>query len=200
MTKKVFLYDTLGTAFFICDFEGLDEDGKPRLTIMTPGYPVQNFLEYTKSYRENELDYYLLCVEGQPADSKYVVEMLGQVFINSNHPYDSLSARLEEMRKYGICYDQEQQKLTIRILEYDDKESKSVKYRMTLFVGDLNLYVGEGEGMYDSLSEIVSKLSGFFFFIENQTHIPLKKHLQASESVKKQVKRISPNLFDKYKE
>ena len=198
--KKVFLYDTLGTAFFICDFEGLDEDGKPRLTIMTPGYPVQNFHEYTKSYRENELDYYLLCVEGQPADSKYVVEMLGQVFINSNHPYDSLSARLEEMRKYGICYDQEQQKLTIRILEYDDKESKSVKYRMTLFVGELNLYVGEGEGMHDSLSEIVSKLSGFFFFIENQTHIPLKKHLQASESVKKQVKRISPNLFDKYKE
>lgn len=198
MTKKIFIYDTFGVGFFICDFEGLDEDGKPRLTIMTPGCPVQNFHEYTKTYCENELDYYLLCMEGQPADSKYVVEMLGQIFINSNHPYDSLSARLEEMRKYGINYDHELLKLTIRILECEDEETKSVKYRMLMYVGELEHYVGEREDMYDSLSEIVSKLSGFFFFIENQTHIPLRKNLLASDGIKKQVKRIAPNLFDNY--
>ena len=177
MAKKIFIYDTFGVGFFICDFEGLDEDGKPRLTIMTPGCPVQNFREYTKTYAEEELDYHLLCVEGQPADSKYVIEMLGQIFINSGHPYDSLSVRLEEMRKYGISYDQELQKLTIRILEYEDEETKSVKYRMLMYVGELEHYVGEREDMYDSLKDICSKLTGFFFFIENQTHIPLKKHL-----------------------
>ena len=200
MAKKIFIYDTFGVGFFICDFEGLDEDGKPRLTIMTPGCPVQNFREYTKTYAEDELDYHLLCVEGQPADSKYVIEMLGQIFINSGHPYDSLSVRLEEMRKYGISYDQELQKLTIRILEYEDEETKSVKYRMSMYVGELEHYVGEREDMYDSLKDICSKLTGFFFFIENQTHIPLKKHLVTTVGVEKQVKRISPNLFDKYKE
>ena len=198
--KKVYLYDTFGSALFCCEFDGLDEDGNPRLTIMTPGCPVQNFHEYTKTYCENELDYYLLCMEGQPADSKYVVEMLGQIFINSNHPYDSLSARLEEMRKYGISYDHELLKLTIRILECEDEEAKSVKYRMSMYVGELEHYVGEREDMYDSLKDICSKLTGFFFFIENQTHIPLKKHLVTTVGVEKQVKRISPNLFDKFEE
>ena len=198
--KIIFIYDTFGTALFCCGFEGLDEDGKPRLTIMTPGCPVQNFHEYTETFRENPHDYYFLCEEGKSADSKFVVEMMGQILINSNHPYERLSARLDEMRKYGISYDQEQQKLMIRILEVNDIESKSVKYRMTMFIGELDLYVGEGEGMYDSLREIVSKLSGFFLFIENQTHIPLRKHLLTTESIEKQVKRIAPNLFDRFGE
>ena len=66
--KKIFMYDTFGTALFCCGFEGLDEDGKPRLTILTPGCPVQNFHEYTETFREDPQAYYFLCEEGKSAD------------------------------------------------------------------------------------------------------------------------------------
>lgn len=194
--KKVYLFDSFGYDFYACEFDGLDADGKPRLTIMTPGCPVENFRDRLEVTEESEYDYYLLCEEGKLADSKLIVEMLGQIFLNNFRPYERLSARLEEMRKWGIDYDRNLQKLTVRILEYDDEESNSVKYRLMMFIGEQYHYVGEGEDMFDSLKEICSKLSGFFYFIESQTNIPLKKHLEVSESLKKQMMRISSNVFD----
>ena len=199
MAKKVFLYDSLGSSFFICEFDGLDANGKPRLTIMTPGRSVENFYDDLEINGEYEFNYYLLCEEGKQADSKLIVEMLGQVFLNSIRPYERLSARLEEMRKWGIDYDHDLQKLTVRILEYDDEETNSVKYRLMMFIGEQYHYVGEGEEMYDNLKEICSRLSGFFYFIESQTNIPLKKHLEVSESIKKQMERIASNVFDRIK-
>ncbi len=196
MAKKVYLFDSFGYDFYACEFDGLDADGKPRLTIMTPGCPVENFQDRLEVTEESEYDYYLLCEEGKLADSKLIVEMLGQIFLNNFRPYERLSARLEEMRKWGIDYDRNLQKLTVRILEYDDEESNSVKYRLMMFIGEQYHYVGEGEDMFDSLKEICSKLSGFFYFIESQTNIPLKKHLEVSESLKKQMMRISSNVFD----
>ena len=197
MTKKVYLYDSYGYDFYACEYEGLDADGKPRLTIMTPGRPVENFRDHLEANGEDVLDYYLLCEEGKPADSNLIVEMLGQVFLNSFRPYERLSARLEEMRKWDIDYDCELQELTVRILEYDDEETKSVKYRVIMYIGEQYHYIGEGEDMFDSLKEICSKLSGFFYFIESQTHIPLKKNLEVSENLKKQVVRIVSNVFDR---
>ena len=196
MAKKVYLFDSFGYDFYACEFDGLDADGKPRLTIMTPGCPVENFRDRLEVTEESEYDYYLLCEEGKLADSKLIVEMLGQIFLNNFRPYERLSARLEEMRKWGIEYDRNLQKLTVKILEYDDEESNSVKYRLMMFIGEQYHYVGEGEDMFDSLKEICSKLSGFFYFIESQTNIPLKKHLEVSESLKKQMMRISSNVFD----
>lgn len=196
MAKKVYLFDSFGYDFYACEFDGLDADGKPRLTIMTPGCPVENFRDRLEVTEESEYDYYLLCEEGKLADSKLIVEMLGQIFLNNFRPYERLSARLEEMRKWGIDYDRNLQKLTVRILEYDDEESNSVKYRLMMFIGEQYHYVGEDEDMFDSLKEICSKLSGFFYFIESQTNIPLKKHLEVSESLKKQMMRISSNVFD----
>lgn len=197
--KKVFLYNLLGSAFFICEFDGLDANGKPRLTIMTPGCSVENFYDDLEKNGEYDFNYYLLCEEGKQADSKLIVEMLGQVFLNSIRPYDRLSARLEEMRKWGIDYDHDLQKLTVRILEYDDEETNSVKYRLIMYIGEQYRYIGEGDDMYDNLKDICSKLSGFFYFIESETHIPLKKYLEVSESLKMKMERIASNVFDRIK-
>lgn len=197
--KKVFLYDSKGSVFFICEFDGLDANGKPRLTIMTPGCSVENFYDDLEKNGEYDFDYYLLCEEGKQADSKLIVEMLGQVFLNSIRPYDRLSARLEEMRKWGIDYDHDLQKLTVRILEYDDEETNSVKYRLVMYIGEQYRYIGEGDDMYDNLKDICSKLSGFFYFIESETHIPLKKYLEVSESLKMKMERIASNVFDRIK-
>jgi len=197
MAKKVFIFDSFESVLFICEFEGLDADGKPRLTIMTPGYPVENFLEHLDCNDDDEYDYYLLCEEGKSADSKIIIEMLGQVFLNSIRPYERLSARLEELRKWGIDYDHELQKLTVRILEYNDEETKSSRYRLLMYIGEHNHYIGGGEDMFDNLKDICSKMSSFFYFIENQTHIPLKKYLEVNESLKKQMERIASNVFDR---
>ena len=50
MAKKVYLVDSTGYEFFICEFEGMGLDNRPRLTIMMPGRTVENFLTH--------LDYY----------------------------------------------------------------------------------------------------------------------------------------------
>ena len=71
-----------------------------------------------------------------------------------------------------------------------------VKYRLLMYIGEQYHYIGEGEDMFDNLKDICSKLSGFFYFIESQTHIPLEKHLEVSESLKKQMERITSNVFD----
>ncbi len=194
MAKKIYLFDSFGGEFYSCLFEGLDEDGKPRLTNLTPGQPVENFLNLLGVNGENILDYHLLCEEGQPADTKMVVAMLGQICLYGIFAYERMSNRLNELRKYGIIYNQDLQKLRVRIHEFDDKESDSVKYRVLMYVGDY--YIGDGNVLFNSLSEIVSKLAGFIFFIEGQTHIPLMKCLETNEEIKKQIKRISPNLFD----
>ena len=65
MAKKVFLYDSYGYDFYACEFDGLDAEGKPRLTIMTPGCPVENFLE-SSDIMNDPRGYYLLCEEAHP--------------------------------------------------------------------------------------------------------------------------------------
>ena len=193
MAKKIYLYDSYGYEFYACEFEGLDANGKPRLPIMQPGCPVENFLEHLDFTGDIPVDYLLLCEEGKPADSKLVFEMMGQIFLNGVKAFDRMAERLEEMRKQGIGYAYELQKVKVRINEYDNEESQGKSYSLIMYVGDR--FVGEEYDIKD-VKDIITKLCGFFFFIENQVHIPVKKFLEVSESLKKQVMRHSTNLFD----
>lgn len=193
MTKKVFLYDSYGYDFYTCEFEGLDANGKPRLTIMTPGCPVENFLEHLDDLDEAPCDYFLLCEEGKPADPKLVFEMMWQIFQNVCSPFERMSERLEEMRKCDISYERELQRVKVRLFEYDDEETKSKSYRLIMYAGDR--FVGDNY-FFKDVKDIVVKLSEFFFFIENHIHLPVKKYLEVNESLKKQVMRHSTNLFD----
>ena len=193
MTKKVFLYDSYGYDFYTCEFEGLEANGKPRLTIMTPGCPVENFLEHLDYISEAPCDYFLLCEEGKPADPKLVFEMMWQIFQNACSPFERMSERLEEMRKCDIGYERELQRVKVRLFEYDDEETKSKSYRLIMYAG--NRIVGD-DCFFKDVKDIIVKLGEFFFYIENHVHIPIKKYLEVSESLKKQVMRHSTNLFD----
>ena len=193
MTKKVFLYDSYGYDFYTCEFEGLDANGKPRLTIMTPGCPVENFLEHLDYLSEAPCDYFLLCEEGKPADPKLVFEMMWLIFQNAYSPFERMSERLEEMRKCDISYEHELQRVKVRMFEYDDEETKSKSYRLIMYAGDR--FVGD-DYFFKDVKDIIVKLGEFFFYIENHVHIPIKKYLEVSESLKKQVMRHSTNLFD----
>ena len=194
MAKKIFLYDSHGYDFYACEFEGLDTDGKPRLTIVMPGRPVENFLEHLDINGEDPGDYLLLCEEGKPADSKLVVEMLGQILLNGLHPHERMSERFEELRKNGITYDREQQLIKFRIYDYDIEESKNKKFRLMMYVGD-NRYVSESDD-FDSINDIMITLSGFYFYVEQQFQIPIKKRLEVKSHLKKQVTRQYADLFD----
>ena len=194
MAKKIYLYDSHGYDFYACEFGGLDTDGKPRLTIVTPGRPVENLLDHLDIGGEDPGDYLLLCEEGKPADSKLVVEMLGQILLNGLHPYERMSERFEELRKNGITYDREQQLIKFRIYDYDIEESKNKKFRLIMYVGD-NRYVSENDD-FDSINDIMITLSGFYFYVEQQFQIPIKKRLEVKYHLKKQVTRQYADLFD----
>lgn len=194
MTKKIYLYDFYGQSFYACESEGLDANGIPRLTIMTPGRPVVNLLEHLDINGEDSGNYLLLCEEGKPADSKLVIEMLGQILLNNLNPYEKMSDRLDEMRKYGIIYDREQQLVKFSIYEYDNEGSKSKKFRLIMYVGD-NRYVSESDD-FDSINDIIITLSGFFFYVEQQFQIPIKKRLEVQNHLKKQVTSKYADLFD----
>ena len=193
MAKKIYLYDSFGNEFYACEFEGLDANGKPRLTVMTPGYPVENFLDYLDLMEESPIDFNLLCEEGKTAASKQIVEMMAQIYVKANCPFERMAERLEDMRKWGIGYGRNQQRVTVRIYKYEDNEKQSSSYRFNLKVG--NTFV-ENFKNFDDVKDIVMKLTGFFFYIENQVHIPVRKCLEVSESLKKQVMRHSSNLFE----
>ena len=194
MIKKIYLYDSHGYDFYTCSFEGFTPEGKPRLVIMSPGRPVENFFEHLNIKGEAPGDYLLLCEEGKPADSKLVIEMLGQILLNNLNPYEKMSDRLDEMRKYGIIYDREQQLVKFSIYEYDNEGSKSKKFRLIMYVGD-NRYVSESDD-FDSINDIIITLSGFFFYVEQQFQIPIKKRLEVQSHLKKQVTRQYADLFD----
>lgn len=194
MAKKIYLYDSHGYDFYACEFEGLDANGNPRLTIVTPGRPVENLLDHLDIGGEDPGDYLLLCEEGKPADSKLVVEMLGQILLNVPHPYERMSERFEELRKNGITYDREQQLVKFRIYDYDIEESKSKKYRLVMYVGD-NRYVSENDD-FDSIKDIMITLSGFYFYVEQQFQIPIKKRLEVQNHLKKLVTSKYADLFD----
>lgn len=193
MAKKIFMYDSFGNEFYACVFEGLDANGKPRLTIMTPGCPVENFLDYLDLMEESPIDFNLLCEEGKTAASKQIVEMMAQIYVKANCPFERMTERLEDMRKWGIGYGRDQQRVTVRIYEYEDNEKQRTSYRFNLKVGDT--FVDNFKN-FDDVKDIVVKLTGFFFYIENQVHIPVRKCLEVSESLKKQVMRHSSNLFE----
>ena len=192
-SQQSFFQPYRGYDFYTCDFEGLDTNGKPRLTIMQPGCPVKNFLEHLDIIGEDPNDYQLLCEEGKQADSRLVFEMLWQMFQNVYRPFERMTERMEQMRKCGINYDRELQRVTVRVFEYDDEETQSKSYRLIIYAGDR--FVGD-DCKFKDIKDIIVKLSDFFFFIENHLHIPLKKHLETSESLKKQVMHHSTNLFD----
>lgn len=192
--KKVFLFDQIECDLYACYFEGMDDDGKPRLTMITPGYPVENLLKYFDKNNESVRDYYLLCEEGKPADSQEIIKMMGHMFLNIYPPFQCMSARLREMRMYGINYDHELQDLTVRIFEYEDAKSNRKKYNVLMYVGADDKYISEGY-FFDKIEDVFVNLRGFFHFVESEVHIPLKKHLVVSESLKKQAKRIA-DFFD----
>ena len=193
MAKKVFLYVSYGYDFYTCEFEGLDANGKPRLTIMTPGCPVENFLEHLDILHDDPNNYFFLCEEGKPADPKNVVEMLGQIYMNSARPLERMTERLEEMRKCGIRIDHELQRMRLKILENKNSEPQSKSYYLELSVD--YTYIGAIDEIKD-LGATIVKLGKFFDYIEHQVHIPLRKHLVTSESLKKLVIHNWPNMFD----
>ena len=194
MAKKIYLYDSHGYDFYACEFGGLDTDGKPRLTIVTPGMPIESFSEHLEINGEDPGDYLLLCEEGKPADSKLVVEMLGQILLSNLHPYERISERFEELRKNGITYDREQQLIKFSIYDYDNEESKRKKFRLIMYVGD-NRYVSENDD-FDSIKDIIITLSGFYFYVEQQFQIPIKKRLEVKYHLKNQVASKYPDMFD----
>ena len=199
MTKKIYLYDSFGYDFYACEYEGLDADGNPRLTIMTPGQSVKNFTEYLEDIGESIYDYYLLCEEGQQADSANVVEMLGDIFLYTGQQNKRIPARLDEMRKYGIDYSRELQKLTVKIVELALDNPLDGKFRLSLSVGDRDRYIGECQD-FNFLNEVLTKLCNFIYLIEDRAGIPLKKKLKTEAGLMKQIKKKMPDLFDVYEE
>lgn len=195
MAKKIYLVDSTGYDFFICEFEGLGSDNKPRLTIMMPGSPVENFLEHLDLYGEAPEDYYLLCEEDKQADAALVVEMMGQIILRDMNNFSRMAARMELMRKNGISYSREMQKLTIMVLEGKDHETGDVTYRANMYIGEELHFVSESDN-YESIGDIMLLMRNFFCFIEDQMHIPLRKRLEVPASLKNSCKRYCPSLFD----
>ena len=195
MAKKVYLVDSTGYDFFICEFEGLGSDNKPRLTIMMPGSPVENFLEHLDLYGEAPEDYYLLCEEGKQADAALVVEMMGQIILRGMNNFSRMAARMELMRKNGISYSREMQKVTIMVMEDKNDVTGDVTYRANMYIGEELHFVSESDN-YESIGDIILILRNFFCFVEDQMHIPLRKRLEVPASLKNSCKRYCPSLFD----
>ena len=195
MAKKVYLVDSTGYDFFICEFEGMGSDNRPRLTIMTPGRPVENFLTHLDYYGEDYKDYYLLGEEGKQIDATLVIEMMGQILIRGFDSFHKMALRMEEMRKNGISYDRELQKLQIVIHEVKTNGTEDVRYRVDMFVGENGRMMSDGVN-YESIGDIMLILRNFFCFIEGQMCIPLRKILHVEEHLKKQFKHYCPTVFD----
>ena len=191
MNKRIFLYDSFGFDFYACYYEGQDADGKARLTMMTPGKPVVDFQRYLTEFEEDASHYHLLCEEGKPADSKMIIEMLAHVFLNSTRPYEKMAERLNEMWKFGISYDREPQKLTVKLYVLDDDS-----YNIEMYIGDMKFI--DNCVNDKSLGDVIVDLSGFFYFMKTQVHIPVTSRLESCEALKKQVKRLAPHLFDEF--
>ena len=195
MAKKVYLVDSTGYEFFICEFEGMGTDNRPRLTIMMPGRTVENFLTHLDYYGEDYKDYYLLGEEGKQVDATLVVEMMGHILIRGFDSFHKMALRMEEMRKNGISYGRDLQKLQIVINEVKTNATGIVRYRVDMFVGEDGGVLSDTT-KYDDIHDIISNLRGFFYFIEEQMCIPLRKKLSVEENLKKQFKRYCPNVFD----
>ena len=193
--KKVFIYDLIGCDLYACNYVGMAYDGKPLLTIMTPGYSVENLFEYLEKNDEEMGDCILLCEEGKPADSELIVKMFGHMFLNVHPPFEKMSARLREIRMYGIDYERELQKLTVTIFEMDDVKLNKKKYRLFMLVGEHRNHIYEVD-LPDKIGDIFSQLRGFFYYMENEVHIPLKKHLEMRGSLDKQLKHKASDIFD----
>ena len=195
MAKKIYLVDSEGFGFFICEYDGLGSDNKPRLTIMMPGSPVENFLEHLDLYGEDPENYYLLCEEGKQADATLVVEMMGQIILRDMNNFSRMAARMELMRKNGISYSREMQKVTIMVMEDKNDVTGDVTYRANMYIGEELHFVSESDN-YESIGDIILILRNFFCFVEDQMHIPLRKRLEVPASLKNSCKRYCPNVFD----
>ena len=195
MAKKVYLVDSTGYEFFICEFEGMGLDNRPRLTIMMPGRTVENFLTHLDYYGEDYKDYYLLGEEGKQIDATLVIEMMGQILIRGFDSFHKMALRMEEMRKNGISYNRELQELSIVIVEVKDPKTGGARYRVDMFVGENGRMMSDGVN-YESIGDIMLILRNFFCFIEGQMCIPLRKILHVEEHLKKQFKHYCPTVFD----
>lgn len=194
MAKKIYLVDSSGVDFLTCEFDGMGSDNNPQLTIMTPGEPVVNFFTYLDAHGFEPKDYRLLCEEGKQADTTIVVEMMGRICMRFTDPYDLMEARMEEMRKNGISYDRDLQKLDIRIMETEDEDSGAPRYRVVISIGEKehNVY----NKNYKDVADIISKLKEFFYFIEEEMQIPLRKRLYVKAPLDKQLQHLCNSMFD----
>ena len=44
--KKLYLFDDFGVALILCEFAGLDQEGKPQFVVKTPGKPLMSLEDY----------------------------------------------------------------------------------------------------------------------------------------------------------
>ena len=141
-------------------------------------------------------NYVFLYKEGETIDTVYSsITIEGPVEFEGRQCYKVVPTSIEEPQ---VFFYEEGSKVYIYYMDYGDFEHGYPFVWKEAF--DFDLKVGdrfvENFKKFDDVKDIVMKLTGFFFYIENNVNIPVKKCLEVSESLKKQVMRQSTNLFE----
>ena len=195
--KKVFLYDEFGLDLLLCEFTGLNQKGKPQFVVKTPGKPLMSLEDYQSKILINNNPLDLLCEEGEKVDSMTMLMMMGVfVFDVSEGTNPSMGERIDEMKRLGINWSHEMQKLTISVIEPNRKLAGKGDYIMDIGIGDYREHDVAYSDRVTDLNDMFWKLRMFFLMVEKQLEIPLRKTLVISKELREKVKKSTLELFD----
>lgn len=195
--KKLYLFDDFGVALILCEFAGLDQDGKPQFVVKTPGKPLMSLEDYQEKVLYNNNPLLVLCEEGEKVDSMTMLMMMGVfVFDVSEGTNPSMGERIDEMKRLGINWSHEIQKLTISVIEPNRKLAGKGDYIMDIGIGEYREHDVAYSDRVTDLNDIFWKLRMFFLVVEKQLEIPLRKTLVISKELREKVKKSTLELFD----
>ena len=195
--KKVFLYDEFGLDLLLCEFTGLNQKGKPQFVVKTPGKPLMSLEDYQSKILINNNPLDLLCEEGEKVDSMTMLIMMGiYVFDESGGSNLGICERIDEMKRLGIDWSHEMQRLTLKVYQPSQKLAGKGDYVMDLSVGAYCEHEVAFSDHVTDLEDTFWKLRLFFLMIEKHLDIPLRKTLVIDKELRDKVKKSTLEMFD----
>ena len=165
--------------------------------VKTPGKPLMSLEDYQEKVLYNNNPLLVLCEEGEKVDSMTMLMMMGVfVFDVSEGTNPSMGERIDEMKRLGINWSHEIQKLTISVIEPNRKLAGKGDYIMDIGIGDYREHDVAYSDRVTDLNDMFWKLRMFFLVVEKQLEIPLRKTLVISKELREKVKKSTLELFD----
>lgn len=191
--KGIFYDENCG--FIRCMIESSDSEGKPRITVVSQGRPVQSLEDYSKA--ELSTEFRLLCLDGETVTSTTMASVLATAVNNMVSPSgEYIQVCLRKLRQMQLKWEKTPVRLAICVSS-ETYINNQTRYGFEVRDCDTYDLLGEIIVTRRTLSEMFEFVNALVVGLEEEAEIPVEKLvLDISDKLRKATDERYLDVFD----